>query len=64
MEASLYEGDAKRVPLIVDNAKRLEDASRRLFSAEEYGASDIIRGFAEEVAAKMLILCWMRAPMA
>ncbi len=55
-ETSLYETVAEGVPLIVDNAESLEGTARRLFSAEEYRASDIVRGFAEEEAAKVLIL--------
>ena len=56
LETSLFEAVAEGVPLIAENAESLEAAARRLFSAEECRASDIIRGFAEEEAAKVLIM--------
>ena len=54
--ARLFEEIADGVPLIVENAEKLEAASHRLFVANEYRASEIIRGLAEEEAAKVLIL--------
>lgn len=55
-EHRLVEEVAVGIPLIVANAESLEAAAERLFSAGEHRASDIIRGFAEEEAAKVLIL--------
>ena len=55
-EARLFKEIADGVPLIVENAENLDAAAHRLFVANEYRASEIIRGFAEEEAAKVLIL--------
>ncbi len=54
--ARLFEEIADGVPLIVENAEKLEAAAHRLVVANEYRASEIIRGLAEEEAAKVLIL--------
>ena len=53
---SPVEAVAEGVPLIAENAENLEAAARRLFSTEECRVSDIIRGFAAEEAAKVLIV--------
>ena len=55
-EDLLFEEIADGVPLILENAENLEAVAHRLFVAKEYRASEIIRGFAEEEAAKVLIL--------
>jgi len=55
-DGHLFEEIAAGVPLIVENAEGLDAVARRLFEAGEHGASDIIRGFAEEEAAKMPVL--------
>ena len=52
----LFEEMADGIPLIVANAENLEKVARGLFDAREYQASEIMRGFAEEEAAKVLIL--------
>ena len=52
----LFEEMAEGIPLIVANAENLEKVARSLFDAGEHQASEIIRGFAEEEAAKVLIL--------
>lgn len=56
-------GDARRfaeikegIPHIVASAEELEGASEQLFAAKEFRASDIVKGHAEEEAAKVLIL--------
>ena len=55
-DGHLFEEIAAGVPLIVENAEGLDAAAHRLFDAREYRASDVIRGFAEEEAAKVPIL--------
>ena len=55
-DGHLFEEIAAGVPLIVENAEGLDAAARRLFEAGEHRASDIIRGFAEEEAAKVPVL--------
>ena len=55
-ELHLFEEVAVGIPLIVANAESLEAVAERLFSTGEYRASDVMRGFAEEEAAKVLIL--------
>ena len=55
-EGRLIEALAEGIPMIVENAESLERVARSLFEAEKYQASEIIRGFAEEEAAKVLIL--------
>ena len=52
----LFEEIADGIPLIVANAENLEKVARGLYEACEHQASEIIRGFAEEEAAKVLIL--------
>lgn len=52
----LFEMVAEGIPLIAQNAESLDEAAGRLFSTGEHRTSGIIRGFAEEEAAKVLIL--------
>ena len=57
--AELSEG----MPLIVDNAVSLDRTAYRLFEDGEFRASEVMRGFAEEEAAKFLILMdYVRCP--
>lgn len=57
--AELSEG----MPLIVDNAVSLDRTAYRLFNDGEFRASEVMRGFAEEEAAKFLILMdYVRCP--
>ena len=44
------------IPHIVESAAELEGASEQLFAAKDFRASDIVKGHAEEEAAKVLIL--------
>ena len=51
------------MPLIVDNAVSLDETAYRLYREKDFRASDIMRGFAEEEAAKFLILLdFVRCP--
>ena len=51
------------MPLIVDNAVSLEKTACRLFEDGEFRASEVMRGIAEEEAAKFLILMdYVRCP--
>ncbi len=52
----LFEEISEGITHIVDNAVSLDDTARRLCQAQEYRAAEILRGFAEEEAAKVLIL--------
>ena len=52
MFAEMSEG----IPLIVESAEELDEAARRLFETGEFRASTIMKGLAEEEAAKVLIL--------
>ena len=52
----LFAAISEGVPRIVESAEELEGASERLFAAKEYRASAIVKGHAEEEAAKVLIL--------
>ena len=52
MFAEMSEG----IPLIVKSAEELDEAGRQLFVAGEFRASEIVKGLAEEEAAKVLIL--------
>ena len=44
------------IPLIIRNARSLEETARSLYQLGDYRASEVMRGFAEEEAAKVLIL--------
>ena len=62
-DIALYEALSEGTPLIVDNATNLDETARRLYRDEEYRASEVMRGFAEEEAAKVLILIdYVRCP--
>ena len=62
-DIALYETLSEGMPLIVDNATSLDEIARRLYRDEEYRASEVMRGFAEEEAAKVLILIdYVRCP--
>ena len=52
----LFTAIAEGIPLIVQNAKSLDDTAHRLCREKEFRASEILRGLAEEEAAKVLIL--------
>ena len=52
----LFNAVAEGIPLIVENALELDGTAGRLYENKEYRASEIIRGLAEEEAAKVLIL--------
>ena len=52
----LFREVSEGVPLIVENAISLDETAHRLYREKEFRASEIIRGFAEEEAAKVLIL--------
>ncbi len=47
---------AEGIPLIAQSAEHLDEVAGRLFASQDYRASEIIRGLAEEEAAKVLIL--------
>ncbi len=53
---SLFKEVSDGIPLIVKNAVELDEAARCLYENEQYRVLNIIRGFAEEEAAKVLIL--------
>lgn len=62
-DIALYETLSEGMPLIVDNATSLDETARRLYRDGEFRASDVMRGFAEEEAAKVLILIdYVRCP--
>ena len=62
-DIALYETLSEGMPLIVDNATSLDETARRLCRDGEFRASDVMRGFAEEEAAKVLILIdYVRCP--
>ncbi len=52
----LFNELSKGIPFIVKNAVSLDETARRLDREKEYRASSVIQGFAEEEAAKALIL--------
>ena len=59
----LFEELSEGMPLIIDNAARLDDTAHRLHRDGEFRASEIMRGFTEEEAAKFLILIdYVRCP--
>ena len=62
-DIALYETLSEGMPLIVDNATSLDETACRLYRDGEFRASDVMRGFAEEEAAKVLILIdYVRCP--
>ena len=52
----LFEEISEGISYIVENALSFDRTARRLCQAQEYRAAEILRGFAEEEAAKVLIL--------
>lgn len=59
----LFEALSEGLPLIVENAASLDESASRLHREGEVRASEIMRGFAEEEAAKFLILIdYVRCP--
>ena len=52
----LFRQLAEGIPLIVENAVSLDETAQRLHRQADFRASEIFRGFAEEEAAKVLIL--------
>ena len=52
----LFKEISEGITHIVENAVSLDDTARRLCQAQEYRTAEILRGFAEEEAAKVLIL--------
>ena len=52
----LFKEISEGIPLIVENAVNLDESAGRLHRDKEFRVSEIIRGFAEEEAAKVLIL--------
>ena len=59
----LFEALSEGLPLIVDNAASLHESACRLHREGEARASEVMRGFAEEEAAKFLILIdYVRCP--
>ena len=55
-DVRLFAEIAEGIPHIVASAEELGGASEQLFAANEFRASDIVKGHAEEEAAKILIL--------
>ena len=52
----LFKEVSEGIPLIVENAVSLDATAHHLYLEKDYHASDIFRGFAEEEAAKVIIL--------
>ena len=52
----LFREISEGIPLIVENAVSLDETARRLHQDKEFRVSEIVRGYAEEEAAKVLIL--------
>lgn len=62
-DIALYERLSEGMPLIVKNATNFDETACRLHRDGEIRASEIIRGFAEEEAAKVLVLIdYVRCP--
>ena len=60
---ALFRELSEGMPLIFDNAAGLDESARRLYRDGALRASDIVRGFGEEEAAKVLILIdYVRCP--
>lgn len=55
-DSLLFEELSEGMPLIVNNAISLDTTAHRLYREKEFRAAEIMRGFAEEEAAKFLIL--------
>ena len=52
----LFNEVSKGIKLIVKNAISLDETAQFLYQGEQFHVSEIVRGFAEEEAAKVLIL--------
>ena len=52
----LFKEVSEGIPLIIENAVSLDETAHRLYRDKNFRASEIMRGFAEEEAAKVLIL--------
>ena len=62
-DGALFETLSEGMPLIVENATGLDETAQRLYRDGELRASEVMRGFAEEEAAKVLILIdYVRRP--
>ncbi len=62
-DRELFETLSEGLPLIVRNAAKFEETARRLHGSPGYRDSEVMRGFAEEEAAKVLILIdYVRCP--
>ena len=62
-DAPLFKELSEGMPLIVDNAVSLDETAHRLYREKEFRASEIMQRFAEEEAAKFLILIdFVRCP--
>ena len=62
-DSALFETMSEGMALIVDNAVGLDETASRLYRDGDFRGSDIMRGFAEEEAAKVLILLdYVRCP--
>ena len=62
-DRALFETLAEGLPLIVDNAESFNKTARLLYRNKEYRASEIMQGFADEEASKVLILIdYVRCP--
>ena len=62
-DTDLFETLSEGMSLIVDNATDFEETARRLYQNGEFRASEVMRGFAKEEAAKVLILIdYVRCP--
>ena len=62
-DIDLLETLSEGMPLIVGNATSLDETAQRLYRDGEFRASEVMRGFAEEEAAKVLILIdYVRCP--
>lgn len=60
---ALFQTLSEGMPLIVDNADGFDETAHRLYRDGEFRASEIMRGLAEEEAAKVLILIdYVRCP--
>ena len=55
-DSRLFKELSEGIPLIVQNARNLDEAARSLCQQGDYRASEVMRGIAEEEAAKVLIL--------
>lgn len=62
-DTDLFKELSEGISLIVDNAVSLDETAHRLYREKEFRASEIMLGFAEEEAAKFLILIdFVRCP--